>query len=130
MGVQIAVGRTEFREPLRQHQVVPGLVVADRDPVVEKGTGKILMREPGEDIESEIDGVQLDMGQRVEQCDAALRARRNSSARHLARRAQGRVCGPGRSVGRRHVADRHGWVVAPGLRRVVRGQRLCVRIGG
>ncbi len=67
---------------------MPALLLGDRHPVVIEAARHALLGEASQDVGGEIDGVQLDVGERVEQRDAALGGRADAPARYQARRQQ------------------------------------------
>lgn len=59
-------------QPARQEAEVLGLFQRDCHPAIEERARHCLAGKAGDDVEREIDGVQFDMGERVDQSDAAF----------------------------------------------------------
>ena len=97
MGRQVAIGRAEGPQPVVQHQEMTRLIIADRDPIVEKLFRQAIARKPGDDVESEIDCVEFDMRQRMQQCDPAFRRGADLAARHVLWAFQHRMRRAGRA---------------------------------
>ena len=94
---QIAIVDAERVEARLQHGEMARLVIRHANPVVEKSRRPIIgSTEPADQIPGEIDGVELDMGDGVEQGDAPAQTA-GAAARHMARREQARGFGPRRA---------------------------------
>ncbi len=122
---QVAVGGVELGQPVGEHEEMPRLVVADRDPVVEKGGGQAGAAEARDDVEGEVDRVQLDMRDGVQQRDASGDVGPDPAARHGARRLEFRPRRSGRPVRRVAAADGLDLARQPARGRVA--GRLCLR---
>ena len=128
MGRQVAIGRAERGEALAKQPEVARLLTGHGDPVVVEPARQILVRKARDDVPGEVDGVELDMGERVQQRDTAGQRLCGAAPWHVARRPEFRVRRTRRPVGRRRAAD----VQRAGAPRRDRGgaQRLLVgRIG-
>jgi hypothetical protein len=68
---QIAIGGSELGQPAGQQSKMASLLGGDADPVVEEVARQSLAGEPGDQVPSEVDGVELDMSQRMKEGDAA-----------------------------------------------------------
>ena len=70
MGGEIAIGGAELGEPGGDELEMRGLLIGDIDPIVEESAGQLRRGEAGDQVPGEIDGVELDMGEGVEEGDA------------------------------------------------------------
>ena len=70
MGGEVSVGEAECLQMVAQQLEVVGLLLRDAGPLPVEGLGH--GRKAPAQVESEIDGVQLDVGERVDQCGAAF----------------------------------------------------------
>jgi len=60
-----------------------GFFIGDAHPIIVKaGPGRL---ESGDQVPSEVDGIELDMGNGVEQCDAACFGASLTPSRHVSR---------------------------------------------
>ena len=64
---QVAVAPSEFRKSLPQKAEMLRFFKPDLRPVVMKRTRHVLVGEPGDQIPCHVDGVQFDVGERMEQ---------------------------------------------------------------
>ncbi len=104
------------------------LLLGDPDPVVEERARQVGRAEPGDQVPRKIDGVELDMGERVQKGDAARQAGPRFALGHLRGRQEEGPRRPGRAVGRIRLARRQG-AGAPGRGRITAAARLRRRIG-
>ncbi|GAA4251991.1 hypothetical protein GCM10022293_25070 [Azospirillum formosense] len=130
MGRQLAIAGTELVQPLLQHLEMPGLVVGDLHPVVGEALGHPLADEAAHDVPGEVDGVQLDVGQRVEQGDTVLRAAAAPALGHVAGQHQGRTLRAGGAFRRGQRAEFGKAPVAPRRGIVPRQAHLLQRRRG
>src|SRR3954469_2162377 len=108
---------------------MPRLVVGDLDPVVAEALGHVAA-ETGDDVPGEVDGVQLDMGERVKQRRPAGDAARLAAGRHVAGRAQFRFRRTGRAVWRGGPADLSNRAASPVLGELAGQADLFGRVRG
>ena len=85
---QIAIPGPELRQPACQQLEVAGLLGGDTDPVIEKLARQSRTGEPGNEIPGEVDCVELDMGESVDQREAACRGAERPTLRHLLGRTE------------------------------------------
>ena len=71
MSRQVAIARVEICEPTGQQFEMAGFLGGDADPVVEEVARQSLAGGPGNQVPSQVDGVELDMGEGVDQRHAA-----------------------------------------------------------
>ena len=90
---------------------------------------QVVAGEPGDDVAGEVDGVELDMSDRVQQRDPARARSRFATARHFARRAQLRARWPGGARGWRDGTDLADLAFTPGAGHRMSPARLVARIG-
>src|SRR5579884_2023145 len=103
---KVAVAGAQFPEPPRQQREMFGFLGSDGGPIGEKGARRHPIGETRDEVPGEIDGVQLDMRQRVQQRDASSQRAEGAALRHFARRTQRRARRPAGAVGRPAQADR------------------------
>jgi hypothetical protein len=130
MGGEVAVDRAELGQARGHQRVVLCLLGGDSNPIVVEFTRQHLPGEAGDDVPGEVDGVELDMRQRVEQRDAARRRAAGATPRHVPRRQQQRQRRPCRAVGRRAVADLGDGAALPRGRGGTAERNLLGRRGG
>ena len=129
MSRQIAVVRPKLGQPARQQLKVAGLLGGHIDPVVEKPARQSQADEPGDKIPSEINSIELDMGEDVKERDTAGWRAEGPAFRHFPGRAQQWASRPGRAQWRHRSAERNR-AFAP--RRSEHKARRCFggRVGG
>ncbi|MBB3975027.1 hypothetical protein GGQ64_000203 [Rhizobium azooxidifex] len=130
MGREIAIIGAERAQPVADQAEVLGLLEGHLHPAVEEGMGHAFGREARDDVEREIDGVELDVRQRVQERDAALQ-RVQRTLLHVLRRHQFRPHRPAGAIGKGRIergadGERAG---EPAPRRLLRQRRLGVEIG-
>ncbi|MCY1246327.1 hypothetical protein D9M72_595530 [compost metagenome] len=78
MGGQVAIVGTKVVQPLANHAEVLGLLEGNLHPAIEKRIRHGFRRKTRDDIEREIDGIEFDMGDRMQKRDPPLeRAQRS-----------------------------------------------------
>src|SRR5688572_16868078 len=100
MGRQVAILRAQLDQARLQQREMDRLFLADLHPVIEKGTRRVGGTEARNDVPGEVDGVELDMRQRVQQRDALLLAAAGLTLGHVARPQQERALRPRRACRR------------------------------
>jgi hypothetical protein len=85
---QIAIPGPELRQPASEQLEVVGLLGGDTDPFIEKLARQSRAGESGDEIPSEVDRVELDMGKGVEECCAACQRAEGATLRHLLGRTE------------------------------------------
>ncbi len=131
MGGQIAIIGAEIIEPLAHHAEVLGLFISHLHPAVEEGIRYMRRGETRHDVERQIDGIELDMGNRVEQGDAAMHCMERAFS-DLRRRHQQWLFRPAGTLGQGRI-QRRAQRDAPGEpsgSAFLRELRLAVEIGG
>ena len=108
MGRIIAVVCAELPQPVAHHVEMLGFLECDLHPSVEEGQRHLLVCEPRDDIERQVDGVEFDMADGVQQDDATAlgieRAALDLCRRHEVRLV--RTSGPGRWLEVAGIAQR------------------------
>ena len=128
VGWQVAVGRIQLRQARGQQGEVQRLLVGHPDPVVGEGAGQSRPGEARDQVPGQVHGVELNVGQRVEQGDPAGAAA-GAALRHVAGPAQHRALRPGGAPRHRErVAERQP-ARAPGSRDVPGMADLCFGLG-
>ena len=74
MGGEVAIGGTELGKPRGDELEMRGLLIGDLDPILEEAARQIGRCEARDEIPGEVDGIELDMGEGVEEGDAPRRA--------------------------------------------------------
>jgi len=69
---QIAIARPKLCKPPADEAEMTRLLDTDLDPVVEERERELLVREASNEILSHVDGIELDMTQRMQQRDTPL----------------------------------------------------------
>src|SRR5688572_25111690 len=100
MGRQVAILRAQLDQARLQQREVDGFFLAHLHPVVEESARRLPRAEARDDVPGEVDGVQLDMRQRMEQGDALLLAAAGLALGHVARPQQERALRPRRACRR------------------------------
>ena len=95
MGRKITIAAIQFAEAMRQQLEVLGFFKPDLHPVIEEAARHAGVREPGDQIPSHVDGVELDVGEGMEQCEAATRSMRRTAGHVAWGRRSGREGRPG-----------------------------------
>ncbi len=128
MGRQRAVARAERLQPVGQQQEVLGLLVGHPHPIVDVGARKPGVREAGHGVPGEVDGVQLDVGESVQQRDPSGRRLGDLALLHRPRRQQRRLGWPRGAIGKLHGAGHCEFPGAPIRRRGAPGLGLGARV--
>src|SRR5260221_4375010 len=102
---EIAIGGAELGETGGHQRVVLRLVAGHGNPIVVEPARQRPIGEAGDEVPGEVDGVELDMRDRVEQRDAPGRRAAGAPLRHVPWREQQRARGTRRTVARRGAAD-------------------------
>jgi hypothetical protein len=128
---QVAIVRAERAQAIADQAKMFRLLEGHLHPAVEEGMRHVLRREAGDDVERKIDRVEFNMGERVEEGDAALLGMQRTFFHMLRRDQRGffRPAGTGRQrrIQRRTHRKRAG---KPAPRGLLRQFRLHVEIGG
>ena len=111
---EIAIGGTEFGEAGGHQRVVLRLLCGHGNPIVVEPARQRPIGEAGDEVPGEVDGVELDMRERVEQRDAPGDRAAGTALRHVPWWEQQRGHGTGWTVGRRAAADLDEGAAPPG----------------
>src|SRR6185437_11739429 len=120
----------EFGQARRHEGVVLRLLGRDRNPVVVEVARQPLAGEASDDVPGEVDGIELDMRQRMEQRGASRRRAAGAPSRHVSRRQQQRLRRPCRTLRRRSAADLGDGAALPAGRGGATERDLLGRCGG
>ena len=101
---QITIGCAQRRKPITQHQKMSGLIIGNAKPVAIKIPGETLRDISARHVKRQINGIEFDMGNRMQQSDTPAVACCDTAARHIAGWQQCRLSWPGWTRWRRRIA--------------------------